>query len=155
MVNAVLPPTCPPSACLPFEVCVGGHAVAVMATPLASWARSCVPEPFRLPVWSGCVGVGGCWSGHVCRCVCTSAAVFSCVPRPWSCVGGPAGHSRGRYGDSEKAQLEMPRLVPYLSNGIFVLSERGVDESLEQSLEGMLVFLPKGLPRVRGTCSDC
>jgi hypothetical protein len=59
-----------------------------------------------------------------------------------------------RYGESGAAQLEMPRLVPYLSNGVFVLSERGVDAALEQALEGMVAFLPRGQTRVRAL-QDC
>ena len=54
-----------------------------------------------------------------------------------------------RYGESGAAQLEMPRLALYLSNGIFVLSERGLDPALDDSLEGMLVFIPPDLGRVR------
>jgi hypothetical protein len=53
-----------------------------------------------------------------------------------------------RYEDSERAQLEMPRLILYLANGVFVMSERGVVPSLEEVLEGSLVFLPRGQSRV-------
>jgi hypothetical protein len=52
------------------------------------------------------------------------------------------------YGDSGAAQLEMPRLTPYLANGVFVVSERGVEAQLEEALAGMLVFVPPGQAKV-------
>ncbi len=44
--------------------------------------------------------------------------------------------------DSGLSQLEMPRLVLYLSNKLFVVSERGLDAELEAQLEGGVVFIP-------------
>jgi hypothetical protein len=52
------------------------------------------------------------------------------------------------YAENEQAQLEMPRLILYLANGVFVMSERGVLPKLEEALEGSLVFVPKGQRRV-------
>jgi hypothetical protein len=43
---------------------------------------------------------------------------------------------------------QVARLVPHLSNGAFIVSERGVDASLDASFEDLLVFIPKGCPRV-------
>jgi hypothetical protein len=55
-----------------------------------------------------------------------------------------------RYGDSGEAQLEVPRLTPYLSNGLFIVSERGVEPEQEAALDGMLVFVPKDQRKVGG-----
>jgi hypothetical protein len=46
-------------------------------------------------------------------------------------------------------QSQMPRLTPYLSNGVFVISERGLEPKLERKLEGMLEFVPHNQTRVR------
>ena len=44
---------------------------------------------------------------------------------------------------------QVPRLIPYLSNGLFVLSERGVDQQLDANIENALVFVPANATRVR------
>ena len=60
------------------------------------------------------------------------------------------------YGDSGEAQLEMPRLLPYLSNGVFVVSERGVEAEQEAKISNALVFVPKEQSRVwRMTTAYC
>jgi hypothetical protein len=44
--------------------------------------------------------------------------------------------------------VQVARLVPHLSNGAFIASERGADPTLDASLEDILVFIPKDSPRV-------
>ena len=44
----------------------------------------------------------------------------------------------------------MPRLTPYLSNGLFIVSERGVEPEQERLLQDLLVFVPKEQTRVCG-----
>ncbi len=54
----------------------------------------------------------------------------------------------GRYNDSEEAQLELPRLMLYLANGIFIMSERGMVPRTEDMLQGSMVFVPRGQRKV-------
>ena len=43
---------------------------------------------------------------------------------------------------------QVARLVPHLSNGVFVVSERGLDKELDALFEDRLAFIPKGKQRV-------
>ena len=52
------------------------------------------------------------------------------------------------YANNGEAQLEVPRLTPYLSNGVFVISETGVEETQKKLLSNALVFVPDDQPRM-------
>jgi hypothetical protein len=45
----------------------------------------------------------------------------------------------------------MGRLVPYLANGLFIVSERGISDPLDDFLSEAVVFAAKGAARVRST----
>ena len=44
--------------------------------------------------------------------------------------------------------VQVPRLTPYLSNGLFIVSERGVEPEQERQLADQLVFVPESQTRV-------
>jgi hypothetical protein len=44
--------------------------------------------------------------------------------------------------------LQVARLVPHLSNGEFIVSERGLDPALNDVYKDMLVFVPADKPQV-------
>jgi hypothetical protein len=46
--------------------------------------------------------------------------------------------------------LETPRLTPYLSNGLPVVSELGLDSELNAAYKGMVAFVPEESKQVRG-----
>ena len=53
---------------------------------------------------------------------------------------------------SGDGQLEVARLVPHLSNGAFIVSERSLDPQLDDSFDGLLAFVPKSKTSVRVCC---
>jgi hypothetical protein len=48
---------------------------------------------------------------------------------------------------------QVARLVPLISNGVFVISERGVDPELEDVLSSAVKFVPRGSTMVRWYCA--
>jgi hypothetical protein len=51
-------------------------------------------------------------------------------------------------GESGQSNLEVARLVPHLSNGVFVVSERGIDPRVDDQFASLLKFIPAGKQRV-------